>query len=388
MNKKLSLFITFFILSILIFIAFSGCIEKNQKREVKKVVSSEINLDQPSILPNWKDGKYHDYYGTTEMLNYFNDKYPDLVKVFSIGKSVLDLDIWCIRLTNEKNNYKKLSCLIDGCIHGNEWEAGEACLYLAEYLLINFDENKTITNILNSSEIYLVPLVNPDGRQADTRWNDNGVDLNRNFDVHFGRLRSGNYPLGKLFGFIKIPYIRHPLRKNSVLGEYSSNCGRHAFSEPETQALSDLMRSLNNYAFYVNCHTAMHGVIPIVNVDYKPEYIASQQEKKVYNFAEDWIDENTEYSSCHVDDFSFSGAGFAHHWVFKEFRIPSYTFEILSPDHDPFFWQGKHDHLVHWMKTTLPVFMYFLVNIENLYNWEMPDIQPSLPEGVPPQPLK
>ena len=49
---------------------------------------------------------------------------------------------------------------------------------------------------------------------------------------------------------------------------------------------------------------------------------------------------------------------------------------------------GKHDHLVHWMKTTLPVFMYLLVNIDNLREWKTPDIQPSLPEGVPPQPLK
>ncbi|GAG87506.1 unnamed protein product, partial [marine sediment metagenome] len=108
------------------------------------------------------------------------------VNVFSIGESVLGRDIWCIRITNEKNNQAKLSCLIDGCIHGSEWEAGEACLYLAEYLLINFDKNETITNILNSSEIYIVPLVNPDGRQIDYRFNDNGIDLLKFFiTIHF-----------------------------------------------------------------------------------------------------------------------------------------------------------------------------------------------------------
>jgi hypothetical protein len=40
------------------------------------------------------------------------------------------------------------------------------------------------------------------------------------------------------------------------------------------------------------------------------------------------------------------------------------------------------------MKTTIPVFMFMLVNAENLYFWEIPDIIPALPEGIPPEPLK
>jgi murein tripeptide amidase MpaA len=229
----------------LLVLSFSGCIENEQKSEEKTLSVPEVKSDQPSILPDWKDGEYHDYYGTMELLDRFNDEYPSLVNVFSIGESVLGRDIWCIRITNENNKEKKSSCLIDGCIHGNEWEAGEACLYLAEYLLINFDNNKTITNILNSSEIYIIPLVNPDGRQANTRWNDNGIDLNRNYDIDFGRLlpkRGAVLRLGKLFGVIKIPYI--------ILGKYVfENCGRHPFSEPETQALRDLMNDLENNHF-------------------------------------------------------------------------------------------------------------------------------------------
>jgi hypothetical protein len=34
------------------------------------------------------------------------------------------------------------------------------------------------------------------------------------------------------------------------------------------------------------------------------------------------------------------------------------------------------------MKTTLPVFMYFLINIENLYNWETPEIEPVLSDRM------
>lgn len=382
MFTSVSKVLVIFLIFILICGIFAGCIQEEQKSELEDV-QPEIQLDQPSILPEWKDGEYHDYYGTMELLNGFNDKYPDLVDVFSIGKSVLGKNIWCIRITNENITNDKYSCLIDGCIHGNEWEAGEACLYLADFLLINYDNNETVKNILNTSEIYLVPLLNPDGRQVDTRWNDNGIDLNRNFDVHFGRLRSNNYPLGKLFGRIKIPFIRHPLRKTD-----STNCGRYAFSEPETMALRDLMKSLDRYSFYLNCHTACHAFGAPGVVTYKPEFTVTNHERKILNIAIDWVDDNTEYSGLHGEEFEYTGIGCAMDWVYSEFGITSFSFELLNSDYEPWIGHGKHDSLVHWVKTGLPVFIYLLVNIENLHDWETPDIQPPLPEGVPPEPLK
>ena len=348
-------------------------------------------MDQPSVLPDWKDGEYHNYFTTMEMLNNFNDKYPDLVKVFSIGKSVLGKDIWCIRITNEKSNEEKSSCLIDGCIHGSEWEGGAACLYLSEYLLINFDANKTITHILNSSEIYIIPLVNPDGRQENVRWNDNGVDINRNFDIAFGRLlpkRGAVFRLGKLFGFIKIPYIDFP---GQGYWNLYTNCGRHPFSEPESQALRDFMKELKNkdFSFYVNCHTATHS-INMPWALFKPPFEMTEKETNLFHYVLNWVEKSTEYEPVSIPTYNgkiYYSSGLAQDWVFKEFHIVSIIFEILSTDYEPLMGEGKHDHLVHWMQTTLPFFMYLLVNIDNLRQWSTPDIQPSLPEGVPPEPL-
>jgi len=396
MDKKLSQLTAFFLCGILLSVIFTGCINEEQKSEKSKEASlPAVKLDQPSILPDWKDGEYHDYYETTDMLSDFKVKYPDLVNVFSIGKSALGKEIWCIRITIEKNNQAKSSCLIDGCIHGQEWEGGEACLYLAEYLLINFDTNETITHILNSSEIYLVPMVNPDGRQKDDVYNDNGINLNRNFDIDFGRIIGGVIPLGKLFGRIKIPRIPlNPSREFTLLHKWFpsfplwlTNCGRRPFSEPETQALRDLMRDLknNDFSFYVNLHTAWHSFGGPWDA-FKPPFEISKQEQYIYDYATEWVVKNTEYEKYIVLDSYESGT--APDWVFKEFRIPSFNLEILSQDYDSYTGGGKHDHLVHWMNTTLPVFMYLLVNIDNLRQWKTPDVQPSLPEGVPPPPLK
>jgi len=388
MNRKLTYTKALIISTIFLSLIFTGCVEKNKKvKETEETLMTEIQFDQPSILPDWIDGDYHDYYETTQMVNNFNDNFPHLIDVFSIGESVLGRDIWCIRITNENKNQEKLSCLIDGCIHGHEWEAGEACLYLAEYLLINFDSNLTIKNILNSSEVYIIPLVNPDGRQNDEMWlgNDNSVDLNRNFDIFFGRLRGHNLRLGKLFGRIKIPFIRFPPNKPY---NWWRNCGRYAFSEPESQALRDLMKSLNHhdFSFYVNCHTATHEVITPWIV-FKPPFEMKQKEKEVFKYVLDWVEENTEYGAYR--DGPGDVGGVAMDWCFQEFRIPSFVFEILSLDYECFITgEVRHDHLVHWMTTTLPFFMYLLVNIDNLYNWKTPDIQPPLPDGVPQNPLQ
>ena len=177
MNSIESYLKAFILCGLLLTAMFTGCIEEEQNPdEQDELLTPEIELDQSSVLPNWEDGEYHDYYGTMELLNGFNDKHPNLVNVYTIGKSVLGKDIWCIRITNEINNKEKFSCLIDGCIHGEEWEASEACLYLADYLLINFDSNSTVTGILNTTEIHVVPLVNPDGRQNNEHGNDNSVE--------------------------------------------------------------------------------------------------------------------------------------------------------------------------------------------------------------------
>jgi hypothetical protein len=390
MDKKISQIIALFLCCILLVVTFSGCIEEKQKTD--EILIPEVKLDQPSILPDWQDEEYHDYYGTIGVLNEFQIKYPDLVNVFSIGESVLGKNIWCIRITNENNTKPKPSCLIDGCIHGEEWEAGEACLYLSEYLLINFGNNETITHILNSSEVYLVPLVNPDARQDDSRYNDNGINLDRNFDIDFGRIRGGVIPLGKLFGRIKIPYIETP-RLHKWFPSFPDrleNCGRRPFSEPETQAMRDLMRELenNDFSFYLNIHTALHCIGGPWDA-FKPPFEKSKQEQYIFDYVAEWVVENTEYEEYDKEiNLNYKMSGGAADWCFKEFRIPTFWIEILSPDYDAIFGEKKHDHLVHWMKTTLPVFMYLLVNIDNLHQWRTPDIQPSLPEGVPPEPLQ
>ena len=182
-----------------------------------------------------------------------------------------------------------------------------------------------------------------------------------------------------LFGRIKIPRIDVP-----YFG-FLTNSGRRPFSEPETRALRDLMKDVGSqkFSFYVTCHTATHQVLPPWST-FKPIFKKTEQEKMVFSEIMEWIVDTTEYEDSPL---GYKASGTSLDWCFKEFRIPCFTFELLSLDYEPRSGGGRHDHLVHWMKTGLPVFLYLLVNIEDLNNWDMPSNNPPLPEGVPPKPI-
>jgi protein MpaA len=72
--------------------------------------------------------------------------------------------------------------LVVGCIHGNE----PAGIAIAQQL-----ERSAPRGV----DLWIIPVLNPDGRAADTRGNAHGVDLNRNFPWHWRPL-SGVYESG------------------------------------------------------------------------------------------------------------------------------------------------------------------------------------------------
>lgn len=80
-----------------------------------------------------------------------------------------------IQLFEAKNVTKTLkTILFIGVFHGEEPE-GEP---LTNNLI---NEIKKNPDLIKDNKILLIPCLNPDGKQYNTRGNSNGVDLNRNF---------------------------------------------------------------------------------------------------------------------------------------------------------------------------------------------------------------
>ena len=53
-----------------------------------------------------------------------------------------------------------------GNIHGDETVGRQIILYLAQYLLQNYGKDSRVTNLVDHTEIFLMPSSNPDGYEV------------------------------------------------------------------------------------------------------------------------------------------------------------------------------------------------------------------------------
>jgi len=145
---------------------FKGKID--EVRIYNRVLSQqEIQTNMGGEPTPWGDWKhYHSYTEIVDTLLYLNYTYPNIVDVFSIGKSWQNQDIYCIRLTNESNTHPKPKVLFVGYHHARELISTELPFYFAVEAATNYEVNETITQMLNYSEIYIIPTLNVDGFEA------------------------------------------------------------------------------------------------------------------------------------------------------------------------------------------------------------------------------
>jgi hypothetical protein len=113
--------------------------------------------------------RFYDHAGLGSILARLHEAFPDLTDLYSIGKSTEERNLWCLEVTARKvsDPQRKPGMYIDGNIHGNEVQAGEVVTYTAWYLCHQYGRLDRVTALLDNYVFYLVPMVNPDGRD---RW--------------------------------------------------------------------------------------------------------------------------------------------------------------------------------------------------------------------------
>ncbi len=108
--------------------------------------------------------------------------YPGLCDLFSIGQSTNGRDLWVMKISDNAG-VEEAEPEVRFCssMHGDEITGMIMCLNMIEHLLVNYGSDPDITALVNGREIFLMPLMNPDGYVAGTRYNAQGQDLNRSF---------------------------------------------------------------------------------------------------------------------------------------------------------------------------------------------------------------
>jgi hypothetical protein len=179
-------------------------------------------------------GEYHTYAEMQASLTSLTNTYPALAELQTMGTSIEGRDIPVIHITGGVSTARvKPEVLLMGNIHARELMAVEIPLRFAEYLLVNYGTDPDVTAMVDTRDIYIAPMLNPDGHvyvennhAGDwwTWWRKNrrnngggsyGVDLNRNFSYEWGYDDVGSSPI-----------------PSSELYR-----GTAPFSEPETQAI-------------------------------------------------------------------------------------------------------------------------------------------------------
>ena len=126
---------------------------------------------------------YYSFNETVEKLQNFTVGYPNLCQLECIGQSTQGREIWALKISDfVQLDENEPAVTLNATIHGNESIANEVSLRLIEYLLRQYQMgNPEITKLINSTELYFLPIINPDGMVVSKRENANGQDLNRSF---------------------------------------------------------------------------------------------------------------------------------------------------------------------------------------------------------------
>ena len=142
--------------------------------------------------------EYHDYESMKKILEEFQQTYPQISKFYSIGKSVEHRDLLVFQISDNIDRVEPGEPMFKyiGNMHGDETIGREILISLVYHLLSNYGKDPVITELINSTNIFIMPTANPDGFEkseagsctfSNGRENANNVDLNRNFPDQFDK---------------------------------------------------------------------------------------------------------------------------------------------------------------------------------------------------------
>ncbi|MBK9016890.1 MAG: immune inhibitor A [Saprospiraceae bacterium] len=237
---------------------------RRQLNEAPQATSERVLPPCPDLVPtpyetpaNYVPGTMGGYFRYQEMLDMVDQMaqmYPNLVKarqpITTAYTTHEGRPVYWLKISDNPNvDEAEPELLYDGVHHAREPNSMSQLLFYMWYLLENYDNDLEVKYLVDNTEMYFVPCLNPDGYiynettnpDGGGMWRKNrkdngdgtfGVDLNRNYGYQWGFDNAGSSP-----------------STNS-----QTYRGTAPFSEPETQMIRDFCLA-HNFEIALNYHT-------------------------------------------------------------------------------------------------------------------------------------
>jgi len=277
------------------------------------------------------NGAYHSTLELETDLRALERDHPGLASLLEIGKTLEGRKIYALKISdNVAADEREPAVFFIGCHHAREWISVEVPFLFGKHLLENYDKDQEVRNLVDASEIWIVPIANPDGLEYSIHvyryWRKNrranadgtfGVDINRNY--------------GYAWGFDNIG--------SSGLPGSDVYRGTAPFSEPETAAIRGLFLA-HDFRAMISFHSFAQDILfpwgyttEAAPTDAELGAVAGTMAGLIAGVR------GTAYSSGQASRLLYLTNGDTVDWTYSIAGAPSYTIE-LSPvdiDHGGFF---------------------------------------------------
>ena len=290
-----------------------------QKEALEKLgwLEAASNLAFEKDFPT-KDSAYHNYAELTDAITKLANENPDIVKMTSIAKTNEGRDIWALQITADHAHASdKPAAIFMGGHHAREHLSVEMPLLWAQYLVTQFrGGNPRVIGLLNSRDVHIIPVVNPDGMEYDIKdgsykmWRKNrsrnangtyGVDLNRNYGYQWGTGGS------------------------SSDGNNETYMGPKAFSEIESTAIKNYVDTHTNITILLSFHS--FSKLILYPWGHKYAGIETANDKLVHEKMATTMAEWNGYQPQQSSEL-YIASGDTTDWSYGVHKIISFTFEL------------------------------------------------------------
>ncbi|HMG13904.1 MAG TPA: M14 family zinc carboxypeptidase [Saprospiraceae bacterium] len=202
----------------------------------------ELPIDTPKHFHLGSMGGFYTYEEYLAVLDSMHTLYPNLISTSKPIGNFLTYDgnplLWIKISDNPETDENEPKALFTALHHAREPISLTQMVYFMWYILENYGSNKEISALINRTELYFVPMINPDGYIYNQLSNPQGGGLWRknispNFDLNLGTDLNRNYGYNWSFDDLG----SSPSTDSEVYR------GASSFSEIETQAIKSFCNS-------------------------------------------------------------------------------------------------------------------------------------------------